>query len=200
MRLYLSAIVTAVPLILSSGVWGADFAKGQDAYNSGNYETAIMEWQPIAQEGDAGGQFGMGLLYANGFGVALDDDQAINWYLAAAEQGHAEAQCNLAVMHANGWGVPQSFDEAFKWYALSAEQGVTQAQSSLAKMYSLGYGVTEDNVQAYKWFTIASELGDSNASYKRDNLAAAMSPGEISEADDLASAWLEIYQDMPTTQ
>lgn len=199
MRLYLSAIVTAVPLILSSGVWGADFAKGQDAYNSGNYETAIMEWQPIAQEGDAGGQFGMGLLYANGFGVALDDDQAINWYLAAAEQGHAEAQCNLAVMHANGWGVPQSFDEAFKWYALSAEQGVTQAQSSLAKMYSLGYGVTEDNVQAYKWFTIASELGDSNAAYKRDNLAAAMSPGEISEADDLASTWLQVYQDLPTT-
>ena len=64
----------------------------------------------------------MGLLYANGFGVPLDDDQALKWYSLAADQNHAEAQCNLAVMHANGWGVPQSDAEAFKWYSLAADQ------------------------------------------------------------------------------
>ncbi len=194
MRIYAIVVVAVLPLILSSSSWSADFAKGQEAYNSGDYHTAITEWQPLAEEGNADGQFGMALLYANGFGVPLDDDQALKWYRSAAEQGHAEAQCNLAVMHANGWGVPQSDEESFKWFSLAAEQGVTQAQISLARMYSSGFGVAQDNVQAYMWFAIASELGDYGASFKRDELAARMLADQISESDHLASVWMESYQ------
>ncbi len=128
-------IFAVLPLAFSSIGWGADFQEGQEAYNSGDYQTAITEWQPLAEEGQAAGQFGMGLLYANGFGVSMDDDQALKWYRLAADQDHANAQCNLAVMHANGWGVPQSDDEALKWYSLAAEQGIADAQISVAKMY-----------------------------------------------------------------
>ena len=100
--------ITPTPLVIAlalmSASLGGDFTKGQDAYSSGDYETAIAEWQPLADEGHAGGQFGMGLLYANGFGVSLDDEQALKWYRAAADQGHGQAQCNLAVMHAAGAG------------------------------------------------------------------------------------------------
>ena len=188
------SILTVLPLILSPASWGADFAKAQEAYSSGDYQTAITEWQPLAEEGHADSQFGMGLLYANGFGVPLDDAQALKWYGLAAGQNHADAQCNLAVMYANGWGVPQSDTEAFKWYSLAADQGVTEAQSAVAKMYSRGFGAAQDNVQAHKWFSIASELGDYNAASKRDDLAAKMSADEITAADQLASTWLESYQ------
>jgi TPR repeat protein len=196
MRICLTSILTTFPLILSSFSCGAEFATGQEAYSSGDYQTAITEWQPLAEAGHADGQFGMGLLYANGFGVSLDDAQALKWYLLAAEQKHADAQCNIAVMYANGWGVPQSDDEAFKWYSLAADQGVTAAQISLAKMFASGFGTAQDNVQAHKWFSIASELGDYNAAFKRDDLAARMSEDEMTESGHLVSTWLESYQNL----
>ncbi len=196
MRICPTTFLVVIPLILSSVSWSGDAAKGQEAYNSGDYETALTEWQPLAEEGHADSQFGMGLLYANGFGVPLDDDQALKWYRLATDQGHAQAQCNLAVMYANGWGVPQSDEEAFKWYSLAAEQGVAEAQISLGMMYSAGFGAAQDNVQAHKWFAIASELGDYDAAYKRDDVAARMSAEEISEADRLAIVWIENYQDL----
>ncbi len=191
-----TTFLAVLPLILSSISWSADAAKGQEAYDLGDYETALTQWQPLAEEGRADSQFGMGLLYANGFGVPLDDDQALKWYRLAADQGHTQAQCNLAVMHANGWGVPQSDDEAFKWYSLAAEQGVAEAQISIGQMYWGGFGAAQDNVQAHMWFTIASELGDYDAAFKRDDIAASMSAEEISEADRLASVWIESYRNL----
>ncbi len=200
MRIRLTSILTVLPLMLSPVSWSADIAKGQAAYDSGDYQSAIAEWQPLAEAGQAAGQFGMGLIYANGFGVALDDAQALRWYQLAAEQNHADAQCNIAVMYANGWGVPQSDAEAFKWYSLAADQGVTLAQIAVAKMYSGGHGTAQDNVQAHKWFSIASELGDYNAASRRDELAARMSADEIAESKLLAKTWLEHHATLQANQ
>ena len=148
MRIVSGVILLALALIFFSTGWSADFVKGQEAFDSGDYETALAEWQSLAEAGQADAQFGMGLLYASGFGVSLDDSLALKWYLSAADQGHAEAECNIAVMYANGWGVPQSDDEAFKWYSLAAEGGVARAQTNLARMYSSGFGVAQDNIEA----------------------------------------------------
>lgn len=187
--------VLTVSLLVSAGL-RADFATGQAAYNAGDYETAIAEWLPLAESGDAGGQYGMGLLYGNGFGVDLDDEQALNWYGLAAAQGHAQAQCNLAVMHANGWGVPQSDEEAFKWYSLAAEQAVTAAQINLGRMYAGGFGVAMDKVQGHKWFSIAAELGDNDAKFNLDDLQATMSAEELAAANRLTIEWMERHQRM----
>lgn len=190
MRISQKALPAALLLIFTSASWGADFDLGQEAYNMGDYETALAEWQPLADEGQADSQFGVALLYANGFGVALDDAVALKWYLLAADQGHAGAQCNLAVMHANGWGVAQSDAEAYRWYNLAAEQGSTEAQINLSQMYRSGFGIAEDKVQARKWLSIANDLGDLNADYKREELARSMSAEEIAEADGLSAAWV----------
>ena len=200
MRTFSPAVVAVLPFLLSSTSWSADFAKGNEAYNSGDYQTAIAEWQPLAVEGDVDSQFGVGLLYGNGFGVPLDNDQALKWYRLAAAQKHANAQCNLAVMNANGWGVPQSDEEAFKWYSLAAEQGVMLAQLGVAKMYAGGFGAEQDIVQAHKWFSIASALGDYNAGSKRDDLVSRMSAEQIAEATGLAEAWVESFQNLHANQ
>jgi len=183
-------------LLLWSIAGSADFTTGQDAYNTGDYETALAEWQPLADAGDADGQFGMGLLYGNGFGVALDDVQALKWYELAAGQGHAEAQCNIAIMYANGWGVLQSDAEAFKWYSLAAEQGVTPAQINIGRMYAGGFGVEQDKVQARKWLSVAIELGDDQAISNRDTLDQTMSDAEIAESNQAAIEWMGQHQGM----
>jgi TPR repeat protein len=169
--------------------WSGDFKKGWDAYSAGDYATALAEWQELADAGDANAAYGMGLMYGNGFGVDMLDDQAIKYYGIAAEQGHAEAQFNLAVMHQNGWGVPQSDENANKLYRLAANQGITQAQIALGRYYAMDFLDTYDPVEAYTWFGIAVTLEDIDANEKRDFIATRMTPEQIAEGDKRIAAW-----------
>ncbi len=194
MRIFLLVSFSILSLILASPCLGADYAKGKAAYNSADYETALAEWLPLAESGNVDAQFGIGQMNANGFGVAMNDAEALRWFSLAAEQGHADAMQNIAIMHANGWGLPQSDAEAFKWYGLAAENGVTAAQVALARMLSDGYWEVQDKVLAYQWLNIAAELGNGSASAKRDDLGAKMSAAEISEADRMTGVWVETYR------
>jgi len=196
MRTASKFLLVALSLALSAGAWSADLAAAKAAYKAGDFETAFAEWQALADEGYVEAQFGLGLLYANGYGVSLDDSLALKWYLLAAEQGHPQAQCNLAVMYANGWGVPQSDEQAFEWYLLAAESGVTAAQIAVANLYSSGYRIAENKLEARKWLAIAATLGDLDAPAKRDALDAYLSPEAIAESDRLAGAWLNSHEGM----
>jgi len=94
----------------------------------------IEKYQQAAEQGDAGAQFILGLMYATGQGVQKDYQQAVKWYRQAAEQGFAEAQSNLGVMYKNGQGVPQDYKEAIKWWERAAGQGIADAQFKLGMM------------------------------------------------------------------
>ena len=173
----------------------ADLQKGLTAFDEGDYATSLAECQPLADAGDAGAQFCVGRLYANGFGVAMDDALAIKWYALAADAGHAEAQFNLGVMYANGWGVEMNWDESARYYILSAEQGFIPAQKALAYAYGHGMGVLKDLVQAHIWYDIAAQLGDDlGAGLKRDDLEEKMSAEDVSAAQQAALKWLNEFQ------
>ncbi len=80
-----------------------------------------MKWfHKAADQGNAGAQNNLGLMYANGQGVPQDYAEAVRWYRKAAEQGYASAQTNLGVMYSKGQGVPQDYAQAHKWYNLAA--------------------------------------------------------------------------------
>ena len=49
--------------------WGADFDKGLIAAQNGDFATALREWTPLAEQGDASAQFNLGVMYRNGKGV-----------------------------------------------------------------------------------------------------------------------------------
>ena len=175
--------------LLSTVGSGADLEKGLAAYDVGEYKTSLAECQPLAEAGNATAQFCVGRLYANGFGVAMNDALALQWYGLAAEQGYSEAQLNLGLMHANGWGVEMNDQEAAKWYRLAAEQGLVEAQMSLAMLCHKGRGVEQNLIEAYKWYEIAVQLGDFNASYKRDDVAADLSPEQVATAQQMVTSW-----------
>ena len=109
-------------------VIAADFNKGYEAFNIGDYETAIEEWLPLAEQGDGDSQFNLALMYRSGEGVLQNHKTAIEWYTKAAEQGHAKAQFNLALMYRSGEGVLQNDKTAEEWYTKAAEQGDASAQ------------------------------------------------------------------------
>ncbi|MNF48082.1 putative beta-lactamase HcpD precursor [compost metagenome] len=85
----------------------AGFDEGFSAFQRGDFTTALREWRPLAEQGNAAAQSNLGLMYAQGQGVPQDFKEAIKWYRLAAEQGAALAQSNLGVLYADGYGVPQ---------------------------------------------------------------------------------------------
>ena len=52
-----------------------------------------------------GGEFGLGVLYANGYGVAADHAAAAEHYRKAADNNHDGAQLTLGLMYLAGNGI-----------------------------------------------------------------------------------------------
>jgi hypothetical protein len=111
MRNLTAAICLAVALLMgSTGIsWGADFQKGLKAYHSGDYATALREWTPLAEQGYAGTQFSLGILYEKGWGVPQDYKAAVRWWRLAAEQGDLSAQYALGRLYDEGQRPPGDF-------------------------------------------------------------------------------------------
>ena len=118
-----------------------------------------------ADQNDKTVQFYLGKVYAEGYGVAKDEREAVKWYRKAAEQGQARAQCNLGRMYANGRGVPKDDYEAVKWYRKAADQGDATGQCSLGVCYAEGCGVAKDEREAVKWYRKAAEQGYARAQF-----------------------------------
>jgi len=180
--LVLSIVCFTVP------AWG-DFQAGMDAYDRGDYATALHEWRPLAEQGNADAQNNLGAMYDDGHGVPQDYGQARQWYEKAATQGYAIAQFNLSWLYDNGQGVPQDYGQARLWYEKAAAQGYANAQSNLAVLYDDGDGVPQDFVQAHKWYSLAVANGNKHAAAYRDMLARQMTPAQIAEAEKLAREW-----------
>ncbi len=167
-----------------------DFAAGVEAYERGDYATALREFRPLAERGDAAAQHNLGIMYGNGEGVPEDAIQAVFWYRQAAEQGHAKAQHNLGVMYDNGEGVPEDDRQAAFWFRKAAEQGYAGAQFNLGIMYGNGEGVPEDAIQAVFWYRQAAEQGYAPA---QTNLGVMYDIGEGVPEDDIqAYAWFNL--------
>ena len=194
MRSFIRFISLAAFLLSPAIVMSADLQKGLNAFNEGDYATSLAECQPLADAGNVEAQFCVGRLYANGFGVAMNDELALKWYGLAAAGGHAEAQYNLGVMHAKGWGVQMNDVPAAGFYRLAAEQGFIPAQAALGFSYKHGAGVEESLAKAWMWFDVAAQRGDLGAGSERDDLVERMTQDELVSARRSALQWLEGFE------
>lgn len=188
MSLLLSIALVLSIVCLTAPAW-ADFKTGMDAYQRGDYATALGKWQPLAEQGQAIAQYQLGLLYANGKGVTKDDAKARQWYEKAAIQGHTEAQVNLGVLLMYARGGQQDYKMAVYYLRLAANQGNDLAQRRLGQMYERGEGVQQDYVKAYMWYSLGSANGVEAGARLREALAKKMDPDQIAEAQKLAREW-----------
>ncbi|MDA2912163.1 sel1 repeat family protein, partial [Nitrospiraceae bacterium AH_259_D15_M11_P09] len=111
-----------------------DFMAGVVAYERGDYATALTEFRPLAQQGDADAQFYLGQMYSKGHGVPQDYAEAVRWFRRAAEQGDAEAQLKLGAMYNKGYSVPQDYVQAYMWVNLAVAQGREDARKARDKL------------------------------------------------------------------
>ncbi len=167
----------------------ADFQVGLEAYQRDDYETALKEWRPLANHGDARAQTKLGYMYLEGLGVPQDYQEALRWYRLSSEQGDARGQTSLGAMYQFGLGVPQEYQEAVRWYRRAAEQGDASGQFNLSSMYGEGQGVPRNFVQAYMWMTLATARGNEISVTGLKILEKEMTPAQLAEAQRLAREW-----------
>jgi len=123
------SIVVVVVFMLATPAW-ADFQAGFDAYNGGDYDTALKEFRPLAERGKAVAQWSLGFMYERGQGVPQDYQEAMMWYRLAAEQGSETAQLFLGEMYCCVKGAKEDLVQAHKWFNLAASQGRVSAKTA----------------------------------------------------------------------
>ena len=69
---------------------------------SGDGAAALRELRPLAEQGNLPAQYALGMIYANGDGLAADHKQAAHWFDLAARRGHIEARRQLVFMRQLG--------------------------------------------------------------------------------------------------
>ena len=99
-----SAAMSASEVIIEDNAI-ASFRRGLTAYNEGDYATALREWRPLAQQGDADAQNNLGVLFLKGQGVPKHYEIAVVLFRLSAKQGNSTAQSYLGGMYGLGQGV-----------------------------------------------------------------------------------------------
>lgn len=158
-------VFAAMWLVLAAEVRAQNFTKGLMAYLAGDYATALAEWRPLAEQGNANAQTNLGNMYLFGTGVSRDDSEAVRWYRLAAEQGNVIAQISLGRMYANGDAVLQDYDKAEQWFRAAADQGNAFAQFGLGLMYRNGKGVPQNDADAMVWLSFPTSRLASSFKY-----------------------------------
>lgn len=138
----------------------ADVKAGYEAWERGDYTTAVSEWRPAAIAGDAMAQFNLGQAYKLGRGVPQDMSQALAWFKRAADQGHIEAFDNYGLLLFN----MNQRSEALPYILKSAERGEARAQYIVGTASFNGDLVTKDWPRAYALMNRASAKGLAAAS------------------------------------
>lgn len=114
--------LTGLTLVLALHDAQAGLAEGVGAIAKGDFQTALVELQPLAEHGNADAQFNLGLMYFNGTGVPQDDQAALRWFRMAADQGDAFAQFALGNMYFMGRGVTKNLVACYALGNLAASE------------------------------------------------------------------------------
>ena len=147
MKRLITTLCLTISLALGSfGVgWSGDFQKGVDAYDKGDYATALKEFMPLAEQGDASAQYNLGQIYRQGLGVPEDYKTAEKWYILSAEQGDAKAQYNLGVTYALGQGVIEDKVYAHMWANIANSNGHENGKKLME--FLLEQGITPSQIE-----------------------------------------------------
>ncbi len=143
------------------------------AYDAGRFTDAMGLWAELSRQGDAGGAFGIGLLYDLGNGTPENPEAAFYWYKIAAEAGMPEAEFNVGAMYDKGRGVARDSTSAAIWYARAAARGHHRAQFDIGQLYEQGDGVPRNADVAVAWLHDAADGGIAAAGARLKALQAA---------------------------
>ena len=108
----------------STSVLSEDIEDATHAMREGNFAEAYCMLRPLAASGDAEAQYNVGWMYLNGYGLAINDSLALEWWQRASDQGYTDASFSLAVLYSLGEGqVKKDSDLALDYYLMAIDDG-----------------------------------------------------------------------------
>lgn len=157
----------------------ADFQKGFDAYESGDYATALKEFRSLADKGDAGAQYNLGFAYQQGHERADVYRSRVEKLMTPAQLEKARQLVREAIAK-NRRASPKP--------TKSATEQITAADYyKLGREYALRLDVTKDLTRTYMWWHIAASKGNEDALRGRDIIVEQMTSAQVEKALELAS-------------
>jgi uncharacterized protein len=127
------------------------------------YDEAVAYYRKSAEQANADGLYGLGVMYSEGSGVKQDINEARRLITSAAEKGHKQAINVIAQAYINGGlGLNEAArqgPEALAWIKRSADNDDLPSIDALAAAYISGqYGLTPDPKKAEAWIAKANKL------------------------------------------
>ena len=117
-------------------------------------ETASFDQlKQIAEKGDPAAENTLGLRYATGEGVKLNESEAVRWFTKAAEQGNVSAQSKLGLIYFSGRGVAQDANRAYFWMVVARSSGddASKTLSPFVRARLTRAQVTAIELDAERW-------------------------------------------------
>jgi TPR repeat protein len=152
-----------------------------------DYAKARELYEKAADNGNADAMINLGLLYANGQGVARDYAKAREWYEKAADKGDAEAMTYLGALYANGQGVAQDYAKARELFESGADKGDADAKQYLKQLPIEAAAAAGRYAEALQ-LQEASAAEDEAVETKRDG-----KPGEDTAGALGSVAWYALF-------
>jgi TPR repeat protein len=151
---FTNIVLFSLLIVLLSSVSFADHSDGYnkaiEAFNAGDYQTALHLWSEAAATGEMSAQEMLGAMYATGKGVKIDLAEAAKWYQMAAVQGSSTAQFSLGRLYFEGKGIEKSTERAYAWWLISAANGNTGARSKIKAVFNK---MPPEQIERAKQFT-----------------------------------------------
>ena len=132
--------------------------KAHDAYNSGDFQTALELYTQLEQNSDA--LTSLGFMYQNGQGCEKNETKAFKLYTKAAEAKQPYALFNLAILYMNGLGgIEHDQFKAHELHLEAATLEVVPAMYEVALMLERGLGCIQNYSEAAFWYEEGAKRG-----------------------------------------
>lgn len=137
----------------------------------GEYRVAVASFEMAAKAGHSDAANTLGVLYAEGEGIAKSAENAVYWYEIAAKSGNYYAMSNLAHCYKSGTGVKKSYHQALHWFERAAERHDREAREQAAALsYQIGTHYLnskeeQDRPKAFQYYQKAEAYGNQKALY-----------------------------------
>ena len=121
-------------------------------------------FKEASEKGNIAATFNLGIIYAKGRGVEIDEKKAFEYYKKAAFGGLPQAQYNYALWLREGRVEDPRPVEAMEWFKVSSNKNFDRSLIELAKGYENGTAGRRDYREAVKLYRRARATEDN-----RDN-------------------------------
>lgn len=135
MNKYIRYIVCAFLACIAAPIMASDVSEAIHAMRAGNFAEAYCVLKPHAENGNPEAQYNVGWMYLNGYGLAMNDSLALQWWQRASEQGYIDASFSIAMLYSLGEGqVKKDMGKAIDYYLIAVEDGHEDANMIIRSM------------------------------------------------------------------